>query len=97
MFSYNFIYIYTLCNYIYTTIIIIVIYNLIIIFYCTQIPEINLLKLGTILDHFIKPDLIKYLFLYDISVFILIKCVYFYILNIHIRIRIRTTVKYMLN
>ena len=42
-------------------------------FYFTQIPAINLLKPGTILDHFIKPDLIKYLFLYDISVFILIK------------------------
>ena len=48
-------------------------------------PKINLLKPGTILDHFIKPDLIKYLFLYDISVlFILIKCVYYYILNIYV-------------
>ena len=53
-------------------------------FYSTQIPEINLLKHGTILDLYIKPDFIKYLFLYDISVFILIKCVYFYILNIYI-------------
>ena len=53
-------------------------------FYFTQIPEINLLKPGTILDNFIKPDLIKYLFLYDISVFILIKYVYFDILNIYV-------------
>ena len=72
MFSYNFIYIlYVYKNYSYI--------HFTYCFYCTL--KINLLKPGTILDHFIKPDLIKYLFLYDISVFILIKCVYFDILN----------------
>ena len=87
MFSYNFIYIYTLCIYIkYKNYSYIHFTNY---FYCTQIPKINLLKPVTILDHFIKPDLIKYLFfLYDISIFILIKCVYFDIFC--------TTVKYML-
>ena len=81
MFSYNFIYIYILYVYIYKH------YSYIhfkYYFYFTQIPEINLLKPGTILDHFITPDLIKYLFLYDMSVFILIKYVYFDILNIYV-------------
>ena len=74
MYIYNiyYIYIYTKISYIHFT----------YYFYCTL--KINLLKPGTILDHFIKPDLIKYLFLYDISVFILIKCVYFDILNIYV-------------
>ena len=66
MFSYNlyilYVYIYIYKNYSYI--------HFKYYFYCTQIPEINLLKPRTILEHFIKADLIKYLLLYDISIYI---------------------------